>query len=152
MEWFNLLFPLLIGWVVSALALFFAGRIVSGKKASLSEAFVIALVGPILVGITRFIIAFIFGPIISLIIALLVWLWAVKSIFGVGWGATFLISILAIFMFVASVVLVSFVIGLQKSYFSKILNSPILSGSLTMESDLSPARFRNPFILKAKML
>jgi len=109
--------PLLVGWVVSALALFFAGRIVSGKKASLAEAFAIALVGPILVGITRFIIAFIFGPIVSLIIALLVWLWTVKSVFGVGWGAAFLISILAIFMFVVSVVLVSFAIGLSEIIF-----------------------------------
>jgi len=117
MEWFKLLFPLLVGWVVSALALFFAGRIVSGKKASLSEAFLIALVGPVLVGITTFIAAFIFGPIVSLITALLVWLWTVKSIFGVGWGAAFLISILAIFVFVASVVLVSFAIGLTEIIF-----------------------------------
>jgi len=116
-EWFKPFFPLLIGWVVSALALFFAGRTVSGKRASLAEAFAIALVGPVLVGITRFIVAFILGSIVSLIIALLVWLWTVKSIFGVGWGAAFLISILAIFMFAASVVLVSFAIGLTEIIF-----------------------------------
>ncbi len=117
MEWFKPLFPLLIGWVVSALTLFFAGRIVSGKKASLAEAFVIALVGPVLVGITSFIVTFIFGPIVSLIIAFLVWLWTVKSVFGIGWGAAFLISILAIFMFAASFVLVSFAIGLAIIFF-----------------------------------
>jgi len=105
---------LVLGWVFASLAVYFAGRVVAGQKATLAASFVITLVGPILVALVGFTTVFIFGsisPLIGLLLALLAWLWLVKSMFNVGWLAAFGVSILAVFMFIVVVLLVSLVLG-----------------------------------------
>ncbi|MFQ5710810.1 MAG: hypothetical protein ACE5GD_03420 [Candidatus Geothermarchaeales archaeon] len=104
--------PLLMGWVISALALYLAGRIVAGSKASFWEALLITLVGPILVAVFGSLAFFIFGPFIGLLVTFLAWIWVVKSIFGVGWFSSLLISILTLFTFVLVILLVSFLLGI----------------------------------------
>jgi hypothetical protein len=115
------LLSIIVGWIVSALSLFLAGRVISGKEASLGEALLIALVGPIIVGITGSVTTLLVGPVIGLLVSLLIWLWVIKSVFGVGWGSAFLISILALFMFIVAVAIVSFALGVTKIFFFKFL-------------------------------
>ena len=102
---------LVISWIATAFALYLAGRAVSGKEATFGEALLIALVGPILFGIAAAIATTLFGPVIGIILAILVWLWVIKSIFGVGWGAAFAIAVLAIITFLVVLVLVGFLLG-----------------------------------------
>ncbi len=115
------LLSIIVGWIVAALSLFFAGRVVSGKEASFGEALLIALVGPIIVGIVGSISTFLLGPIIGLLLSLLIWLWVIKSVFGIGWGSAFVISILALFMFIVAVAVVSLALGVTKIFFFQFL-------------------------------
>jgi len=104
--------PLVLGWILISLVLFVAGRIVSGKNVTLGQAFIISLVGPLLIGITMVIASVFFRPIIALFVAFLVWIWAIKTVFNVGWGAAFLISI------VASITLMLILLGLFSMLFA----------------------------------
>ena len=99
--------PLVLSWILISLVLFIAGRIVSGKKVTLGQAFIISLVGPFLMGIAMLIASVFFGSIIGLLISFLVWIWAIKTVFNVGWGAAFLISV------VASITLMLILLGLS---------------------------------------
>ena len=99
--------PLVLSWILISLVLFIAGRVVSGKKVTLGQAFIISLVGPFLMGIAMLIARVFFGSIIGLLISFLVWIWAIKTVFNVGWGTAFLISI------VASITLMLILLGLS---------------------------------------
>ncbi|MCD6530560.1 hypothetical protein J7L06_09830 [Candidatus Bathyarchaeota archaeon] len=104
--------PLILSWILISLVLFVAGRIVSGKNVTLGQAFLISLVGPFLMGVTMLIASVFFRPIIALFIAFLVWIWAIKTVFNVGWGAAFLISV------VASITLILLLLGLFSMLFA----------------------------------
>ena len=100
-----------VSWIATAFALYIAGRAVAGKEATFGEALLIALVGPILVGIAAAIASTLFGPVLGIILALVAWLWVIKSVFGVGWGAAFAIAVLAVITFLVVLVLVGFLLG-----------------------------------------
>jgi hypothetical protein len=101
----------IVSWFITALSLYLAGRAISGEEATFGEALIIALVGPILVGISSALITPLFGPYVGIILALVVWLWVVKSIFGVGWGAAFAIAVLALITFIVVVLVLGFLLG-----------------------------------------
>jgi hypothetical protein len=101
----------IVSWIITALSLYLAGRAISGEEATFGEALIIALVGPILVGISSALITPLFGPYVGIILALVVWLWVVKSIFGVGWGAAFAIAVLALITFIVVVLVLGFLLG-----------------------------------------
>ena len=102
---------IVVSWIATAFALYLAGRAVAGKEATFGETLLIALVGPILFGIAAAIATTLFGPVLGIILALLVWLWVIKSVFGVGWGAAFAIAVLAVITFLVVLVLVGFLLG-----------------------------------------
>ena len=112
------LVPLILGWIVTSLVLFIAGRIVSGREATLGEAFMIALVGPILIGITMLITKSFFGPLLSLLIAFIIWIWTIKTVFDIGWGAAFLISILSSITLVVVIVITAILLGIASLLFT----------------------------------
>jgi hypothetical protein len=97
----------IITWILAALAIYIAGKAISGKEATFGEALIIALIGPILVAISSAFITALFGPFLGLILAFLVWLWVTKSVFGVGWLAAFAITIIAIIV----LIIIEFLVG-----------------------------------------
>ena len=81
---------MILGSVSASLAVYFARGVVAGRRATFTSPFVIILVGPILVALVGFTTAFIFSsisPLIGLSLALLAWLWLVKSMYEVDWLA-----------------------------------------------------------------
>lgn len=106
------LLPFISGWIVSSLSLWLAGRVVVGKRASLLGAFLITLIGPLIVGFSLLFTATFLGPILGALIALFVWLGLVKAIFQTGWLAAIGISILSIFMLMVVTLMVAGLLGI----------------------------------------
>jgi hypothetical protein len=93
----------LVGFIITLLVegfvIYVAGRIVVGAKATFGGAFKIALLGTV--------IGFILGivlPVIGTILALIVWLYLIKSTFDTGWLAALAIGIMAVVVSVAIVI------------------------------------------------
>ncbi|MEM2281163.1 MAG: hypothetical protein QXZ68_04150 [Candidatus Bathyarchaeia archaeon] len=110
-EGLTLLFALalfLIELIVLAVLLYLAGLIVMGRKrALLSDAFIIALLGTVLS--TLFVI---FLPnLIAVLLGIIVWLILIKRLFETGWLGAIAVGILAIIIYLAVLLLVAFVFG-----------------------------------------
>ena len=108
-----ILTPLIIGWVVTSVVLYIAGRVAAGEYATLGESFLIALIGAFMVGITIILTGIILNSMLSLLIAFSVWTWIIKSVYDVGWGASLLISILASFTLIVIVIVSSMLLGIS---------------------------------------
>lgn len=98
----------LIELIVLAVLLYLAGLIVMGRKrALLSDAFIIALLGTVLS--TLFVI---FLPnLIAVLLGIIVWLILIKRLFETGWLGAIAVGILAIIIYLAVLLLVAFVFG-----------------------------------------
>jgi len=108
---------LITGWFTAAFAMWMAARIVAGSKATFTGSLLIAVIGPILVSTSLILSTPLLGP-LSILLALVLWLWAVKSIFRVGWISAAAITILSIFTFLVAVVIISVVLGIGEVMFS----------------------------------
>jgi hypothetical protein len=108
---------LITGWFTAAFAMWMAARIVAGSKATFTGSLLIAVIGPILVSTSLILSTPLLGP-LSILLALVLWLWAVKSIFRVGWISAAAITILSIFTFLVAVVIISVVLGMGEVMFS----------------------------------
>ena len=110
-EGLTLLFALalfVIELLVLAVVLYLAGLIVVGKKrALLSDAFTIALLGTVLS--TLFII--LLPNLLTVILSIIVWLILIKRLFETGWLGAIAVGILAIIIYLAVLVLVALVLG-----------------------------------------
>lgn len=110
---------ILIGWLTAASAMWMAARIVAGSKATFIGALFITVIGPILVFTSLILSLPLLGP-LSTLVALILWLWAVKSIFKVGWISAFAITILSAFTFLVAIIIVSVVLGISGFMFSML--------------------------------
>ncbi len=108
---------LIVGWLTAAFAMWMAARIVVGSKATFVGSLFISIIGPILVFTSLILSTPLLGS-LSILLALILWLWAVKSIFGVGWISAFAITILSTFTFLVAVIIVSVVLGISELMFS----------------------------------
>jgi hypothetical protein len=108
---------LITGWFTAAFAMWMAARIVAGSKATFTGSLLIAVIGPILVSTSLILSTPLLGP-LSILLALVLWLWAVKSIFRVGWISAAAITMLSIFTFLVAVVIISVVLGMGEVMFS----------------------------------
>lgn len=111
-EGLTLLFTLalfIIELLVLAVVLYLAGLIVVGRKrALLSDAFIIALLGTVLS--TLFVI-FLPGW-ITIILTVIIWLILIKRLFETGWLGAIAVGILAIIIYLAVLLLVAIVFGI----------------------------------------
>ena len=108
-----ILTPLIIGWFIASVVLYIAGRMAAGEEATLGESFLIALLGPFIIGITILFTGIILNSMWSLLIALFVWTWIIKSVYDVGWGASLLISISAAFTLIVVAIVSSILLGIS---------------------------------------
>ena len=91
-----------ISWFVVSVPVYFAGKIVTAGKSTLSDAMVATLFGPLTYTATLFAFNYIFGAIAyvwSLILAFVVWVWVFKASFKISWLASLALSIFALFVF-----------------------------------------------------
>ncbi|MEM3442795.1 MAG: hypothetical protein QXM86_02915 [Candidatus Bathyarchaeia archaeon] len=100
---------------VLAVVLYIAGLIVVGRKrALLSDAFIISLLGTVL---TTLFAIFIPYPLITLILSLLVWLILIKRLFETGWLGAIAVGILAIVIYLVLLVLLAFAFHILEKIF-----------------------------------
>jgi len=112
-EDFRLIFSLTLFFVsllILTFVIFFAGLIFVGeKRALLSDAFIISLVGTVLS--TAF---FMFIPyrLIALFLSIFTWLLLIRRLYGTGWFGAVGIGILAVIIFLAVTVLLALTFGI----------------------------------------
>jgi len=108
-----LIFSLVLFFVnllVLAVVLYLAGLIVVGeKRALLTDAFIISLIGTILSTVF-----FMFIPyhLVALFLCIIVWLLLIKRLYETGWLGSITVGILAIIIFLAITVLLALIFGI----------------------------------------
>ncbi len=93
------LLTFVIGLIMLTIIFYIAGRLVVGKKRALfSDAFVISLLGTIVVNIVS-----LFMPnvqLIGLILSLIIWLLLIRHYYETGWLGALAVAILAVIIYV----------------------------------------------------
>jgi hypothetical protein len=93
-------------WIVVSIPVYIAAKAVTGGKASLGQAMIATLLGPIVFAIVRAIAILFLGflgvapsALLALVLAFIAWLWVYKSSFDTGWLQALGIALLAIVVF-----------------------------------------------------
>jgi len=126
-EELRLIFSLALFFVsllVLAVVLYLAGLVVVGRKrALLTDAFIISLLGTVLSTIF-----FLFIPyrIIALLLCIFVWLLLIKRLYETGWLDAIAVGILAIIIFLAVTVLLALIFGILYIVIERFLSFMIL--------------------------
>jgi hypothetical protein len=105
-----LLVLFLVNLLILAVVLYLAGLVVVGKKrALLTDAFIISLLGTVLSTVF-----FMFIPyrLIALLLGIITWLLLIKRLYGTGWIGAIGVGILAIIIFLAVTVLLALAFGI----------------------------------------
>jgi hypothetical protein len=105
-----LLVLFLVNLLILAVVLYLAGLVVVGKKrALLTDAFIISLLGTVLSTVF-----FMFIPyrLIALLLGIITWLLLIKRLYGTGWVGAIGVGILAIIIFLAVTVLLALAFGI----------------------------------------
>jgi hypothetical protein len=111
---------LLILWIIVSVPVYIAGKVVTGGASTLGDAMLATLFGPVIYGITLFLVSFFLGPLIgsgayiwALILAFLGWLWVFKASFKTGWLRALAIALLAVLIFTAISMLFGALLGIM---------------------------------------
>lgn len=96
----------LVSLVALAFVLYIAGKMVVGKRATFGKALAIAFLGTVI----GFLIS-LFIPLIGWLIALLVWLYLIKSYYSTGWLSAFGIAILAVIVAIVVGIILGLIFG-----------------------------------------
>ena len=99
-------------WLLTSLAVFMAGRVVVGSKATFTKSLVLIFLGGILITLFYFVLSHFLNPLLGWPLAFILWLGLIKTFFGTGWIGSFLIAILASIMFMVLVSLAAGVLAL----------------------------------------
>jgi len=124
----RLIFSLTLFFVnlfVLAVVLYLAGLVVvGGKRALLSDAFIISLLGTVLS--TLF---FMFIPyrLVALALSIIVWLLVIERLYETGWLGAIAVGILAIIIFLAVTILLALFFGILYVIFERFLFFIILT-------------------------
>jgi hypothetical protein len=127
-EEFRLVFSLTLFFVnllVLAIVIYLAGMVIVGKKrALLTDAFIISLLGTLLS--TAF---FMFIPyrLIALFLSIITWLLLIKRLYETGWIGAIGVGILAIIIFLAITLLLALVFGILSVVIEKFFLFMILA-------------------------
>ncbi len=114
-----LLVLFLVNLLILAVVLYLAGLVVVGKKrALLSDAFIISLLGTVLS-----ILFFMFLPyrLLALILSIIVWLLLIKRLYETGWLGAIAVGILAMVIFLAVTVLLALFLGIMEVLIERFL-------------------------------
>jgi hypothetical protein len=99
----------IVNLVVMTIVFYLAGIIVVGKRrALLSDAFVISLLGTIVSSIC----SLFFPPVIGLILSLLVWLLLIRRYYETGWMGALAVAVLAVIIYVVVWVILAFLFAI----------------------------------------
>ena len=114
-----LLVLFLVNLLILAVVLYLAGLVVVGKKrALLSDAFIISLLGTVLS-----ILFFMFLPyrLLALMLSIIVWLLLIKRLYETGWLGAIAVGILAMVIFLAVTVLLALFFGIMEVLIERFL-------------------------------
>jgi len=81
---------LVVTWIVSAIVLWISAKVLDSKE-GLGTALIAALIGALIFGFF----SYLGGRLLFTLLAFFLWLYALKSLFMVGWGRAFLIALIA---------------------------------------------------------
>jgi hypothetical protein len=105
---------MIVVWMLVSLAIYLAAKMIIGSRATFSLSLAVTLVGVILIGVIWFFVTLfsgllvgIFGVIMGLFIAFLVWIGLIKSFFITSWLAALGMAVLAFFMFIMIILLIA---------------------------------------------
>jgi len=102
------LFSFIIGLIVLTVIFYVAGRIVvGGKRALFSDAFVISLLGTIVMNVCLYF----FHPLVGAILSLIVWLLLIRHYYETGWLGAIVVAIMAVIVSVVIAILLGILLG-----------------------------------------
>jgi hypothetical protein len=113
-----------VNLIILAIVLYFAGLVVVGKKRALiSDAFIISLLGTVLSTVF-----FMFIPynLLALALSIIVWLLLIKQIYETNWLKAIAVGILAMIIFLAVTAILALFFGILSTVFERFLYSIIL--------------------------
>jgi hypothetical protein len=104
------LFTFIIDLIVLSLVFYIAGRIVvGGKKALFSDAFVISLLGTIVMNVCLYF----FHPLVGAILSLVVWLLLIRHYYETGWLGAIAVGIMAVIVSIVIAILLGILLGIS---------------------------------------
>ena len=99
-----------LGLIILTIVFYIAGRAIVGKKRALfSDAFVISLLGTIVMNICLNF----FGLSVGAILSLIVWLLLVKHYYETGWLGAIAVGIMALIVSIAILVIIGIILGIS---------------------------------------
>jgi hypothetical protein len=113
-----------VNLVVLAVVLYLAGLVVvGGKRALLTDAFIISLLGTVLSTIF-----FLFIPygLIALLLSIFTWLILIKRLYKTGWLGAIAVGILAVVIFLAVTILIALIFGILYIIIERFLSFTVL--------------------------
>ncbi|MEM3623260.1 MAG: hypothetical protein QXR76_05775 [Candidatus Bathyarchaeia archaeon] len=113
-----------VGLLVLTIVLYLSGLIVvGGKRARLSDALIIALLGTVL---STLFFMFIPYPLIGLVLSIITWLLLIKSLYETGWLGSLAVGILAIIIYFALFILLALFFGILAIIIERFFSFMIL--------------------------
>jgi len=110
--------------IVLAVILYLAGLIVvGGKRARLTDALIISILGTVL---STLFLMFIPYPLIAVILSIITWLLLIKSLYETGWLGSLAVGILAIVIYLAVTILLALFFGILAIIIERLLSFMIL--------------------------
>jgi len=104
------LFTFIVGLIVLTIIFYVAGRVVvGGKKALFSDAFVISLLGTIVMNVCLYF----FHPLVGAILSLIVWLLLIKHYYETGWLGAIAVAIMAVIVSMVITILLGILLGIS---------------------------------------
>jgi hypothetical protein len=110
---------LIILWVIVSIPVYIAGKIVTSGEATLGDAMVATLFGPIVYAVTLFAVDYFLGGLIgggayvwALVLAFIAWVWVFKASFKTTWLGALAIAVVAILVFAVLSLLFGALLGI----------------------------------------
>ena len=110
---------LIILWVIVSIPVYIAGKIVTSGEATLGDAMIATLFGPIVYAVTLFAVDYFLGGLIgggayvwALVLAFIAWVWVFKASFKTTWLGALAIAIVAILVFAVLSLLFGALLGI----------------------------------------
>jgi len=102
------LFAFIVSLIVLTIIFYIAGRVVvGGKKALFSDAFVISLLGTIVMNVCLYF----FHPLVGAILSLIVWLLLIRHYYETGWLGAIAVGLMAVIVSIVIAILLGILLG-----------------------------------------
>lgn len=116
----------LMSWLIISTVIYLAARMVVGDRASFKASLSLTFIGVLVAGLSLYMSRSIFGSIIGLGVAALLWLWLTKAFFHTGWLQALGITLLAIILAIIISLISALILGLSLSAFFSYSTTPLL--------------------------